>query len=74
MVYLNEAVIQFSVCYLQDLDQLNACTQDQLDQFVIQNNEHEHENDTESWLQYHCPSMNAEDFIINDNRSMFTGA
>lgn len=70
MVFIDEVVIHFGFCYSIDSGTPDKCAQDQLEQFIIKNNEHEQENDTISWLQAHCSSMNPEDFVINDNPSM----
>ncbi|CAF0801765.1 unnamed protein product [Rotaria sordida] len=67
MIFIDEAMIHFMLCYSIELNQTDVCVHNQSEHFVIQNNEQKHENDTMLWLKSHCSSINPDDFIVNDN-------
>jgi hypothetical protein len=70
MIFIDESMIHFILCYSFDSNETDVCTQNQSEQFVIQNNQQHDENDTMLWLKTHCSSINPDDFIVNNNPSM----
>ncbi|CAF2952145.1 unnamed protein product [Rotaria sp. Silwood2] len=67
ILFIDEAMIHFILCYSIESNQTDVCTHNQSEHFVIQNNEQEHGNDTMLWLKSHCSSINSDDFLVNDN-------
>jgi hypothetical protein len=71
MVFIDEIMIHFNLCYSIDSNKTDMCAHNQSEQFVIQNNQQDNETDTMLWLKSHCSSVNPEDFIVNNNTSIF---
>jgi hypothetical protein len=69
MVFLDETLTLYIICYLIDSNKTDTCAHNKSEQFVAQNNQLEYKNDTMLWLKSHCPSINIDDFIVNDNTS-----
>jgi hypothetical protein len=69
MVFLDETLSLYTFCYLIDSNQTDDCAHNQTEQFIVQNNQLEYNNDTLVWLKSRCPSINPDDFILNDDSS-----
>ena len=70
MVFIDESMIHFILCYSIDSNKTDVCAHNQSEQFVIQNNQQRDENDTMLWLKSHCSSINPDDFVVNDHPSI----
>lgn len=70
MVFLDEILTLYTFCYSIDSNQTDVCARNQSEQFIVQNNQIEFNNDTLSWLKTLCPSVNADEFLFNDDSSM----
>lgn len=71
MVFLDETLTLYTLCYSIDFNKTDVCAHNQTEQFVVQNNQLESRNNTLVWLKSHCPSINTDDFIVNDDTSTF---
>jgi len=69
MVFLDETLTLYIICYSIDLNKTDICAHNKSELFVVQNNQLEYKNDTMLWLKSHCSSINTDDFIVNDNTS-----
>jgi hypothetical protein len=70
MIFLDETLTLYILCYSLDSNNTDVCAHNQSEQFIAQNNQLEYENDTLLWLKSHCSSINTNDFIVNDNSSI----
>lgn len=69
MIFLDETVSLFTLCYAIDANQTDSCADNQSEQMIVQNNQLEYKGNPVLWLQQHCVTLNQEDFLINDDSS-----
>ena len=69
MVFLDEMLTLYTLCYSLDANHTDVCAQNRTEQLIVQNNQLEYENDTLLWLKLHCSSINTDDFVLNDETS-----
>lgn len=69
MIFLDETVSLFTLCYEIDANQTDSCADNQSEQMIVQNNQLEYKGNPVLWLQQHCVTLNQEDFLINDDSS-----
>lgn len=69
MLFLDETLSLFTLCYVIDSNQTDLCAYNQSEQLIVQNNQLEYKGDPLVWLQPHCVSLNREDFLVNDDSS-----
>lgn len=69
MIFLDEFLTLYTLCYSIDLNQTDVCAYNQTEYFIVQNNQLEYQNDTLLWLKSYCSPVNTDDFIVNDDTS-----
>ncbi len=69
MIFLDQILTLYTFCYSIDSNQTDVCAHNKTEYLIVQNNQLEYDSDTLLWLKSHCPSIDTDNFVLNDDTS-----